>query len=79
MIKIDSRDFAFEQKAHGLNRNSLKVDDVVGFSRDADEIIGKIQRLNPKTVSLVTAEGNRWRVSYSCLYPVIDGQVGIPG
>ena len=76
MLKIDSREFAFEKKTHGLNRNSLKVGDVVGFTRNTDEVIGRIQRLNPKTVSLMTADGHRWRVSYPCLYPVIEGQMG---
>ena len=76
MLKIDSRDFLFEEKAKGLNRNAVKVGDIVGFSRESDEIIGRIERLNPKTVSLITAEGHRWRVAYAMLYPVIEGQMG---
>lgn len=76
MLKIDSRDFIFEQKSRGLNRNALKVGDIVGFSREGEEITGKIARLNQKTVSLVTNNHHRWRVPYTLLYPVIEGEKG---
>lgn len=74
MLKIDARDFVFEAKSKGLNPNTIQVGDIVGFTRETDEIIGKIERINSKTVSIITADGQRWRVAYSLLYSVIEGE-----
>ena len=76
MLNIDSREFVFEKKERGLNRNALKVGDFVGFSREGEEIIGRVERLNQKTVSIITASNHRWRVSYQLLYPIIEGEQG---
>lgn len=76
MLKIDSREFVFEKKERGFNRNALKVGDFVGFSREGEEIIGRVERLNQKTVSIITASNHRWRVSYQLLYPIIEGEQG---
>jgi hypothetical protein len=77
LLKLDSRDFNFSSPKQALNKNSLRVGDVVGFNSDGVDVIGRISRLNQKTVSLVTANNRKWRVSYSLLYPVIDGQTGV--
>ena len=75
-LKVDSREFVFERAARGLNKNAVKVGDVVGFyhQKHGEDITGRVERLNPKTVSLITPEEKRWRVPYQILYPVIDGQ-----
>jgi hypothetical protein len=75
-LKIDSREFVFEQSARGLNKNAVKVGDFVGFYHQnyGENITGRIERLNQKTVSIMTPEKKRWRVSYQLLYPIIDGE-----
>jgi hypothetical protein len=75
-LKLDSREFVFEQKEEGLNKNSIKVGDFVGFYHQnlGKDITGQVERLNPKTVSIRTSTQQRWRVSYKLLYSVIDGK-----
>lgn len=75
-LKIDSREFVFERAARGLNKNEVKVGDFVGFYHEKymEDITGHVERLNQKTVSIITPEAKRWRVSYQLLYLVIDGE-----
>ena len=56
----------------GLNRNEVRVGDIVGFmhSNSNREIYGEVIRLNPKTVTINTDE-TRWRVSYKLLFKVV--------
>lgn len=74
MININSREFNFNTPGKGLDKNSAKVGDSVGFNNDGEEVVGCIERLNPKTVSILTTKGQRWRVAYALLYTVIDGE-----
>ena len=57
-------------------KNAVKVGDFVGFYHQnyGEHIAGRVERLNQKTVSLITPEKKRWRVSYQLLYPIIDGE-----
>jgi hypothetical protein len=77
LLQLDSREFDFRNpEKKGLHKNELSVGQWVGFtnSRNGETVVGRIQSLNQKTVSLVTAQGGRWRVSYALLYTIIDGQ-----
>jgi hypothetical protein len=58
-----------------LSKNNLKIGDCVGFNHDGREIAGIVIRLNHKTVSLITKDRRRWRVSYKLLYKVIDADI----
>ena len=58
----------------GLNRNTIQVGDIVGFTRETDEIIGKIERINSKTVSIITADGHVGEWLILCFYSVIEGE-----
>ena len=59
-----------------LDRNTLKVGDKVSFfCTDGSEKFGEVIKLNPKTAG-VLIEGEKWRVSYAALSPIIDGEVG---
>jgi hypothetical protein len=61
-----------ENKAKGLGRNEVAIGDTVGFvDREKNQHIGKIIRLNDKTVSLQCA-GTQWRVAYAYLHRVVD-------
>jgi hypothetical protein len=61
-----------EQKPQGLGRNEVSMGDVVGFlDRDRQQRIGKVIRLNDKTVTLQCGPG-QWRVAYSFLHRVLD-------
>lgn len=74
LLKIDAREFDFSAKKSGLDKNAIKVGDWVGFNHDGREIVGQVQRLNQKTVSLLTKDRHRWRVSYRSLYSIIDSR-----
>ena len=58
----------------GVDRNTLKVGDLVGFQdRQGHERYGKVIKLNRKTAGI--AVGNtQWRVAYELLSAVIDGE-----
>ena len=75
-INLEGADVNLKNTAKkGIEKNALSIGDTVGFrSRDGHEIYGKIIRLNPKTVTLKTAQGE-WRVAYALLFPVVDSSV----
>lgn len=57
----------------GLERSRLKVGDAVGFrDRQNQDRYGQVLALNPKTVTILTRDQQRWRVAYQFLFPVID-------
>lgn len=59
-----------------LDRNTLKVGDHVCFmDKSGHEIYGQVTKLNPKTAGIL-ARNVQWRVSYSLLKPVVDGELG---
>jgi hypothetical protein len=55
-------------------KNNFKIGDCVGFNNDGKQCIGTITKLNHKTASLITSDHKRWRVSYSVLFKVLDGE-----
>lgn len=58
---------------HGLDRSRLKVGDAVGFrDRQNRDRYGRVLALNQKTATILTGDGQRWRVAYQFLFPVID-------
>lgn len=79
MVNIDSRSFFTETKTKNLTRHDVAIGMRVGFvsSRTGRMVSGVVERLNPKTVSLRTADNHVWRVCYSFLFPVIEGQTGV--
>jgi hypothetical protein len=63
------------QKSSGkLDRNSLKIGSYVGFKNRVQEIVyGVIEKLNPKRALVKLDNGQRWNVTYPCLFLVVDG------
>jgi hypothetical protein len=58
-----------------MTKNEIRIGDQVGFRDKSNrKIHGKVLRLNPKTVTVFVEPNERWRVSYSALYPIVDGQ-----
>jgi len=58
-----------------LTRNQSQVGEVIGFlGHNAQETYGTIVQLNPKTASIRTREGERWRVYDDHIFKVLDGQ-----
>jgi hypothetical protein len=58
----------------GLDRNSLKVGDHVGWhSKLGYELYGVIEKLNPKKALIHLGDGQQWTVSYPLLFLVMDG------
>lgn len=63
----------------GLDRNSLKVGDRVGWhSKLGYDLYGVVEKLNPKKAVVRLGNGEQWTVSYSLLFLVMDG-VSMPG
>lgn len=63
--------------AVGIPKNALKVGDKVGFKdRSNNDLFGEVIRLNQKTTTIKINEYTEWRVPYSHLFPVIDGELG---
>lgn len=57
-----------------LERNQLQVGASIGFhDRDQRECYGTILQLNPKTATILTRSGERWRVAYALLFKVMEG------
>ncbi|MGD8207530.1 MAG: hypothetical protein PVH47_05590 [Thiohalocapsa sp.] len=77
LIDLDGRDVDIaSRKPRSLDRNSLKVGDRVAFTdRSGEERFGRVTKLNQKSAA-VQVGATRWRVGYSLLAPVIDGDVG---
>lgn len=58
----------------GLDKNRLKVGETVGYrSRQNQEVYGTVLQLNPKTATVLTSTGERWRVPYALLFKVMEG------
>ncbi len=58
----------------GLNKNTLKVGDRVGWhSRLGHDVFGIVEKLNPKKALVRLNSDERWTVSYSLLFMVMDG------
>jgi phage gp45-like len=60
-----------------LSKGSMSIGDTVGFEHNGDKIIGKVIKLNPKTVKLITSANTRWNVPYKYLFAVIDAELNI--
>ena len=75
MLNIEGADVRVNQDAHkGLSRHAIAVGDLLGFKdKHGEEHFGHVLRLNTKSVTLQVAQG-QWRVGYSLLYRVLDGQ-----
>jgi len=59
----------------GIPKSVLKIGDTVGFkNKDQEDIYGEVIRLNQKTATIKVDMHNQWRVSYSLLFPVLDGE-----
>lgn len=63
----------YHQTSEKLTRNHLCLGEIVGFMHDGKQIVGHIEKFNPKTVSLITSEGKHWRVGYGWLFKILEG------
>ncbi|MCG9552894.1 hypothetical protein L1D11_05735 [Vibrio sp. Isolate32] len=65
-------------KAVGLSKAELSIGQTVGFisSRDNQEYIGQVSKLNPKRAVVLVAN-TAWTVPYSMLFPVLDSEAGL--
>lgn len=72
-INLDGTDVQIrEQPRQGLGRNEVAVGDAVGFvDRNQQQRVGRIIRLNDKTVTLLCGQ-QQWRVAYAFLHRVVD-------
>jgi hypothetical protein len=78
LINLEGQDVEIASRQRNtLDRNSLKVGDRVAFKdRAGHERFGQVVKLNPKSAAVQVGPA-RWRVAYSLLAPVIDGDLGV--
>jgi hypothetical protein len=63
-----------KKSSGGLERNSLKVGDPVGWhSKLGHELYGVIEKLNPKKALIRLGNGEQWTVPYSLLFLLMEG------
>jgi len=75
-INLEGIDTSIMPKKHsgGLDRNSLKVGDHVGWHSKLDhDVYGTVAKLNPKKALVRLSHGQCWTVPYSLLFLVMDG------
>jgi hypothetical protein len=80
-VNVDDVDVDIEASTtqQPLDRNQLSVGDMVGFhDKQNREQYGRILALNQKTASILTNQGQRWRVAYIFLFRVVDTEAGRP-
>ncbi|MBF0448435.1 MAG: hypothetical protein HQL67_09565 [Magnetococcales bacterium] len=74
MVNIDNVETDIHLTQNQVDRNRLKIGDQVGFhDNKQQEHHGEVVRLNPKTVTIQTKFATKWRVPYSFVFKVIDG------
>jgi hypothetical protein len=76
-INIDNTDTELRCSSpqEGTPKGQLKLGDQVGFrDHDNNRLVGRVIRLNQKTASILVNGAAKWRVAYTLLYQVIDGQ-----
>lgn len=74
-INITNQDSKiYAKKSENLTCNHLSLGELVGFMHNGHQIVGKIKKLNSKTVNLLTSDGNRWNVGYEWLFKIFDGE-----
>jgi hypothetical protein len=77
MINVEgvSVDIVRPKKNRGIDRHEIRIGDWVGFRDKANNNLrGKVIHTNPKTVTLLVEPNQKWRVAYSLLHSIIDGQ-----
>ena len=75
-INLDHADVSISGSTGKLDRNSLKVGDKVAFKdRKGNELFGEVIKLNQKTAGVLVGTA-RWKVGYSLLSPIIEGERG---
>ena len=78
MLNLEGIDTSIRpvKRKGGLDRNSLKIGDLVGWnSKLGHHLYGVIEKLNPKMALVRLGTGESWRVAYSLLFTVMDGEV----
>ena len=75
-INLDHVNITIAGSSGNLDRNSLKVGDQVAFKdKKGNELFGEVIKLNRKTAGVLVGTV-RWRVGYSLMSLVIDGEMG---
>jgi hypothetical protein len=74
LLQLDGGSAKISGPGKALDKESLSVGDWVGFNKDGEHIVGCVQRLNQKTVTLITNDHCKWRVAYSYLYDILDSE-----
>jgi hypothetical protein len=68
-------DIVRPENTKGISRHEVRIGDFYGFRDRANNVLrGKVIRINPKTVTLFVEPNQNWRVGYSMLHSIIDGQ-----
>ena len=72
-ISNTNTDIHAQSTREKLDRNKLHVGETICFlGKNDQETYGIITQLNPKTASVITRDGTRWRVDYRHLFKILD-------
>lgn len=77
MLNVEkvATEITYSTSPRGMAKNEIRIGDQVGFrSKSNRNVHGKVLRLNPRTVTVFVEPNEQWRVPYSMLYPIIDGE-----
>lgn len=77
MLNVEgvATEIEYSTSPKGMGRNEVRIGDQVGFrSKSNRNVHGKVLRLNSRTVTVSIEPNEQWRVPYSMLYPIIDGE-----
>ncbi len=80
-INLDNLDIKTPPVTHkkgSVTKYDLKVGDTVGFDLRGQEVFGVVKKLNPTRAKIVITSGAVWKVCYSSLFPVCEGEHGEP-
>lgn len=74
-IEQVATEITYPASPKGMAKNEIRIGDQVGFRDKAHRNVhGKVLRLNPRTVTVFVEPNEQWRVPYSALYPIVDGE-----
>ncbi len=78
IININELSDNFLKPTNKVDRLTLKVEESVGFvTKEGVTLYGLVKKLNPRTATVLVSGNHQWRVSYSCLFYVIEGNVAL--
>ncbi len=75
MLNLEFKNIDVTMRNKILKKDDFRIGECAGFERESGQVIGVIVRRNQKTATLATRDNCRWRVSYACLFKIVDAEL----